>query len=485
MSSAPPNSRVYNSPGGNVVNGVIYLYDANVVVTNTNDNSVLSTGAYRAAQASDFAANISVSGLSISVGAVTLTGTNPVTVINTPNVIPLGGYLGITGTPTVSISNNPTVTVGNPILAVSGNFAQNTPLQAVSGLVTLVGTSNVNITNGILPVSGSLTATIGNIAVTGGSISISNPVLAVSGAFAATIGNVAVTGGSININGTPTVTVGNAVVAVSGVVSTSVTVGNVAVTGTVTTLSLMELVLLSGISGVLSSNISAPAYTTGTTNATIIGTPTVTVGNSYLNVAVTGGSIQTIITGSVATSVSNPIGVTGVRTDLATTYTGFTNGPYTMLPVGGRAVAVSGAGLPSTYNTGDYAMLSFNQANGGLLVNQGTLDQTQDNVTTWIASTGTAAVASTSGINNGGFGTPLLSNPQRRAAYIQNTSTGVLLIAFSASIPTTGSFNVLLKGGVAAFDGNGQSWLDAPAIYTGPISVTGYGSSPSYVAWQL
>jgi hypothetical protein len=65
-----------------------FLYDSGILYTIQNINY---TGGWRPAKPSDFAANISVSGLNLTVGAVAVTG-------------------------------NPNFTVSNPILAVSGNM---------------------------------------------------------------------------------------------------------------------------------------------------------------------------------------------------------------------------------------------------------------------------------------------------------------------------------------------------------------------------
>lgn len=417
-----------------------YLYDPSLLLY-TNSAQLYGTGGFRPAAVADFAANISVSGLNLTVGNVTVTGgqisligTSPVLITNP--VVATSGFSTIVGTPTFLVGNT------GPI-AVSGNFGSSS--------------SSVLVTGGFVGITGSPLVTI------------ANPILAVSGAFTSnvTVGNIAVTGGSILISNT-------APIAVSGAFSSSVTVGNVAITGQVNTYNAQELALLSGISGALTSNLSAPAFVTG--QVSLLGTSTVTFTNTTLNVATTGNS---------STTISNPIGVSGVSTDVNTTYTGGAH-PWNYLPVGGRAVNVTGAGVLAAYNTGDYAVMSFNAANGGILVNQGTLDQTQDNVTVWTASTGVATVATVSGINNGGFGVVLPNNINRRAWYIQNLSSGTLLVNFSATIPTTGAFNVLLKGGASTLDGNGASWIDSPAVYTGPVAVTGLiGASPAYICWQL
>lgn len=515
-----------------------YINDTSLILRN-QQGVPYATGGFRPAAVTDFAANISVSGLNLTVGGVAITGSVPIPISNpvysvyitggyvgitgtslvsiqgTPTVINGGGYVGLTGSPLVTVGNtslNVAVTGGSIMTIVTGSVSTSVNAVAVTGapVVSLTGVTPVTITNGVLPISGSITVSQGPVTIV--ATSNTGAPLAVSGVFTASIGNVAVTGGSISVNNTSPI-------AISGVVSATVIAGpttivatpntgaplaisgNVTIPGTVNVYNQTELGLLSGISGALATNLNGAAWVTGqvqaittgisvvsgigTFSTVIVGTPTVTVGNTTLNVAVTGGSIQTIVTGTVSSSITNPIGITGTATDVNVFYSGGPH-PWNYLPVGGRAAAATGQGSVTGYNTGDYAIFNINNQNGGLFVNQGCLDQTQDNVTIWYASSGAASVSTTSGINNAGFGVALPNNPSRRAWGVQNTSTGVLLVNFSATIPTTGSFSILLKGGTTAFDGNGGTWIDAPAIYTGPVSITGLAnSSPSYNCWQI
>lgn len=352
-----------------------YIYDANAVISGNNPPI---SGAWRPAIPTDFAASVSVSGLSLTVGSVAVTG-------------------------------NPQVTISNPILAVSGNFGAGGGggglVTGAGGFFGITGTPNVNITNGILPVSGVLTATIGNVAVTGGNIATSNT---------------------------------NEIAALSS--------GNA---------------FLAAISGSLTSNLNAPVYVTGI--------------------------VQTIVTGTVSSSITNPIGVTGTSVDLNSVYTGIGIVPYNFLAVGGRAVNVTGLGTLAAYTTGNSVEFAFNANNAGLLVNQGCLQANQDYVTAITNNTGTATVApATSGISNAGFGIALPNNPVRVAWGVTNLSTGALLVSFGSTIPTTGSFNVILSAATSLIAGNGGSFIDSPAVWTGPVSITGLSiNSPAYTAWQI
>lgn len=106
-----------------------------------------------------------------------------------------------------------------------------------------------------------------------------------------------------------------------------------------------------------------------------------------------------------------------------------------------------------------------------------------------ISSTSTSSTSPNSlvsGINNVGFGTPLPANTSRKAWAISNLATGAILVRFSSSLPTTGTFNVLLKGASAPYAGDGATWTDSPAIWTGPVSVTGVGGAPIvFTCWEL
>lgn len=514
---------------GQVRTSLLDLFDPAQVSTDGG-----TTGMWRAATPADFAANVSISGgLSVSVGNVAVTG-GQLSLIGTSSVLVTNPLLATSGTTT--IVGTPTVTISNPILAVSGNFGGGGStagsVSVTGGYLGITGTPSFLIANGVVPVSGSFTSTPGNTAVTGGqitiaggfvgitgthavtvsnSITIANGILpvsgtftatqgpvtiiatantgaplAVSGAFAATIGNIAVTGGSI--------TIANPVLAVSGAFSSSVTIGNVAVTGVVLTSGTQELAYLAAISGALTTNLSAPAFVTG--QVSIVGTPTVTIANPVLavsgsftstpgNTAVTGGSItitnttfNVATTGNSSATISNPIGVTGTSTDINTSITGAH--PYNFLSIGGRATLPTGAGSASGYNVGDYAMLNINSQNGGVFTNQGCLDQTQDFVTCYAASTGVASNTSISGL----YGTGILpNNPTRRSFFIQNLSTGQCWLSFSSTLPSLSRANIVLKAGVTSGDGIGGSYENM-GTYTGPVSIS--GTAPAwFIAWEL
>jgi hypothetical protein len=236
------------------------------------------------------------------------------------------------------------------------------------------------------------------------------------------------------------------------------------------------------VSGGLSVNIGAVAIT-GTADVNItnprIATSGVIQGGNSIPVNVT-GFVTTVVTGTVNSTSSNPVGVTGINTDAATIYATNPAAPYNFVPIGGRVVNPSGAGsVTGSYTTGQFAILNFAN-NGGVYVNQGILDRTQDEVTVWAAGASTAS----NDVISGAFGVALSANASRKQWFIQNLATGGLLVRYSTSLPTASAYNMILKGGSNAADGLGASYSDT--VYRGPVSVTGQGgASVSYTIWEV
>lgn len=218
--------------------------------------------------------------------------------------------------------------------------------------------------------------------------------------------------------------------------------------------------LLSGISGLLGANLNDPAYVTGQVGIT--------------------NTTPIPISGVVVAGVSNPIGVTGVRNDVNPTYSGNGLYNYNFLPVGGRAVNVSGVGLPSGYQTGDYAVLNFDRNNGSLLVTQGVLDPSQDCTSVTFSGNSTVSNRTVSGAAQA----VLAANAARVYGFIQNLGTGALMIGLGAT-PTTGSLNRILAGGTALNDGKGGVW--ETERYRGSVFVSGvdFTVPSTYIAWEL
>lgn len=99
-------------------------------------------------------------------------------------------------------------------------------------------------------------------------------------------------------------------------------------------------------------------------------------------------------------------------------------------------------------------------------------------------STSSSAPSNTvSGISNAGWGVVLPNNPARKAWFIENLSTGQMMIKLGSTIPTSGNLNQLLKGASSPYAGDGSSWSEYPAIWTGPVSVSGYGGAP--IVWNV
>lgn len=87
---------------------------------------------------------------------------------------------------------------------------------------------------------------------------------------------------------------------------------------------------------------------------------------------------------------------------------------------------------------------------------------------------------------SGNYGTSVLPiNINRHQWFMQNLGTGVLFVNYSASLPNTGSMNLLLKGGNSQFDGLGASYSDDAGIYRGAISISGIIPNPLYTIWDL
>ena len=243
--------RTYSSPGGQVVNGVAYIYDPTLVVGEI-------TGNFRPAFTSDFAANINVSGLNLSVGSVAVTGGSVAISNTTP--IPVSGVVVTSATFDSSSIVNAQAS-GNNYTVISNSL-----LSGISGLL-----------RGPVAVSGVVqtTASISSVAVTGGSISISN----------------------------------TAPIAVSGVVVTSATFDSSSIVNAQNTgnnLTITSNVLLSGVSGLLSSNLNDSAWVTGqvslTNTAPIAISGVVQTTTTISSVAVTGGSINVSNTAPIAIS---------------------------------------------------------------------------------------------------------------------------------------------------------------------------------------
>lgn len=154
----------------------------------------------------------------------------------------------------------------------------------------------------------------------------------------------------------------------------------------------------------------------------------------------------------------------------------------------------NGAGNPVT---GNFIPLSAD-ANGYLNVNAGlqftgTLSANVDNIavtggsiTVYAATSNAVSANSVSGLSVPNFGIVLPSNATRKQYFIQNLGTGALMVSFSSSIPTTGNLHILLKGATSAWNGDGAAYSESPAIYTGPVSVSGFGGAQCvYRAWEM
>lgn len=189
------------------------------------------------------------------------------------------------------------------------------------------------------------------------------------------------------------------------------------------------------------------------------------------------GFTRFLQTGSLATSSSNPVGVTGTRVDTAS---GYATGTFLM--VGGRAVEVSG--FNPGYTSGAGAMLNIDRLNGAVLVEPTDLNAQFDSVTVLYQQNSTVSNSSISGSFAATAlqtGLALSLNTGRRAWFVANTSnSNPLYVRLSSAAASTGTFNFILNPSSSAGQ-QGGSWLDSPAQYTGPVSVSG----TSFVIWEL
>lgn len=81
--------------------------------------------------------------------------------------------------------------------------------------------------------------------------------------------------------------------------------------------------------------------------------------------------------------------------------------------------------------------------------------------------------------NNGDF---LDANPSRKSWGIQNLGTGALFVKMGGTAGPT-SFSTILKAGTVADDGNGASYIDTSALYTGVVSASGQFTRFSF--WEI
>lgn len=475
-------SKIPNSAAQSPIVSVGYCADTGVIWQ--QQDGTIVTGAVRPVFNTDLGTTsntqLSVSGLNLTVGAVSITGFNSGSALGnldlTRTYLPTSGI----GTGLVNVTNltlNVAVTGGSIQTIVTGTIGGTVQVNSV----TITGNPGVVVTGGQL--SGSA---LGNLDVTrtylpisgaaGSFIAIDTGIRNISGSAQ---GNLDLTRSYLPISGAGGVFVValtglQSVLAVqTGTLTASIAAGtSVAVTGgTINVLDNSGWAFLAAISGSLVTSLTAAAPVTGD------------IRNIPGTVLAISGFVNTIVTGTVSSTISNPIGVTGASLDKALpTVLGSTN----FLAIGGRVVNPSGGGSITGYNsTGDLAMLNI-APNGGVYTNQAILDQTQDNVTIWAANTGIGPLTALSGAAAPFFGIALPNNPNRRAWFAVNLGTGGLMIKMSATIPTTGNLDLFLGGATTPWAGNGQSWTDSPAIYTGPVAISGFGGAPCvYRLWEL
>ncbi len=384
-------SKLYNTQHGSPA--FQYIYDSGVVWQ--NDAGQLITGAARPVVPGDLASSTTIDvsgGLSVSVGNVAVTG-GQISVINsvlvtsgvatilslpTQNVAVTGGSIQtiVTGAVSASVDTTPIVlaqATGNARLLVADQL-----LSGISGQNTTIqsqlgGTLNVSVVNGVVPVSGVVTTTV-------------------------SVGNVTVTGFPSTI----------APLAVSGVVQASVSADNTDVVLAVSSgnaYGLMSNILLSGVSGTLSANLDSAAYVTGQVSIT--------------------NTAPLAFSGVTQANITNSV--------LTTQVTGFNTGAVVLTDV--RSSLTAGNSTPS----------------GAAPFNGGTFF----------------------------WGQALAANANRAELFVQNISTGVPLYLNLGSVAaSTGSFSMILNPSTQ-LNWGGTSW--GSRSWRGAVQVSG----AAWIAWEI
>lgn len=409
-----------------------YIYDTTGVWQ--QQDGTLVTGGARPIIQSDLGTTsnvqLNVSGLNLTVGAVSITGFNSGSALGnldiTRTYLPTSGV----GTTQVNVTNTAPLNVTGIInTVVTGAVSANVTSVAVTGGVSGSAQGNLDLTRSYLPVSGinfSTSVSVAAVAITGtnsgsalGNLDVTRTFLPVSGLQGV---------GIIGIDtGIRAVTITNtAPIAFSGVVLTtttgsfSATVDNtllIAAVASGNALLVQGNQLGSGISGLLGSNLSSAAWVTG--SGTQLGNLDLT--RSYLPVSG--------LNFSASVSVS-AVAITGVATDQIT---GFNTG-----------IIVTFAPVSKT--------VSSNSTPSGVAPFIGATIQT---------------------------GQILALNATRTMFFIQNIHTGTpLYVNFGSQAASTGSFSFILNPSATPGFG-GSSFSDDH--YRGPITVSG----GAWTAWEL
>lgn len=412
-----------------------YLWDSGVVWRNLNGQ--LITGAARPIVPADLAStsSISVSGLSLTVGAVAVTGNPQVTVSNailaTSGIIQGGNLIPIyiTGLIDTRVTGNIGGSVTVSSVAITGN-----PGFQVTGWNTGI-TVNVTAPLGIIGIDTGV-RTVSVVGTLTTNATIVNAVLATSGFFtpiwtgapnvtaSVSIGNIAVTGGSIQtiVTGTISATVDNTALILA------IASGN--------SLALYSNQIASGISGQLTANLAGAAWVTGSGsqlgNLDLTHTYLSTSGVGIFSTNDAGANLYLAsISGSVAAFAADNVAVTGVLTDQIT---GWNTG------IRVRIEPVSASATSNLIPSGAYPF------------------------------TGTSTFF---------FGQALAANPNRIMLFVQNIHTGTpLYVSLSSTAASTGAFSFILNP--ASIPGWGGSSF-ADDHYRGAVQVSG----GAWQAWEI
>lgn len=126
-----------------------YLYDSSLVVTNVYDPSIpIGTGGFRPFFPSDFASNISLSGVSINIGAVSVTGTTSTSVTNPTYQVGITGQpISIVGSVTAMLTGSDSTNVfitGSPTVVATFQTSTTSSNSTPSGANGLALSANAN-----------------------------------------------------------------------------------------------------------------------------------------------------------------------------------------------------------------------------------------------------------------------------------------------------------------------------------------------------
>lgn len=368
----------------------------------------------------------------------------------------------------------------------SGVVWQNDVGQLITGAARPVVPADLASTTSI-DVSGGLSVSVGNVAVTGGQVSILNPILATSGVIQG--------GNSLPVSVSGVVVSSPAPIqAVSGYVTTIVTGGSVsfdstAIVNAQTTGNARLLVadqLLSGISGQNALFLAgAPVYVTGSFAASVNSVAVTGFSPTIAPLAISGvvqasvtpnntDVVNAITTGNARELVTNIL-LSGVSGQLASNLTdpAFVTGAVSIT---NSVLAISGIVQSSAAAVQAVSGVVSSTVTG---FNTGVIVSIQPVTKASVSNLAPSGVAPWTDLTSAVTGQIFASNPARVMFFVQNIHTGTpLYVSLSANAASTGNFNFILNPSTALGYGGGSFSDDH---YRGAVCVSGGG----WTAYEL